>query len=77
MQKYYCINNIFNTNGLILAQDLRYQLLREQVALAVHESFLEIISSPTKGRGLRTNKEFFKDQFVVEYRGGYCDKWNT
>jgi hypothetical protein len=36
---------------------------------------LDVFESPTKGRGLRTRKQFAKDAFVVEYKGGGLASW--
>uniref|UniRef100_A0A915LKB8 pyrroline-5-carboxylate reductase n=1 Tax=Meloidogyne javanica TaxID=6303 RepID=A0A915LKB8_MELJA len=53
---------------------LRLQVLKEQVNLAVNEPYLDIFTSATKGRGLRTQLAFSKDEFVVEYKGVHNEK---
>lgn len=47
--------------------------LESAILLCSNEDFLEVYESKEKGRGIRTLKDFRKNDFVVEYKGDLVD----
>ena len=45
------------------------KMIYQLVKTGCNEDYLEIYTCETKGRGIRSLKEFSKGEFVVEYKG--------
>ncbi|KAH7731415.1 Protein set-1 [Aphelenchoides avenae] len=45
------------------------QMLKKQILTQGNEPFLEVYYSEEKGRGIRSNRSFLKNEFVCEYKG--------
>lgn len=52
-------------------QKEKHDAVEYAVYSGCNEKFLEVFVSKEKGRGIRTLKEFRKNEFVVEYKGRF------
>uniref|UniRef100_F1LDN2 [histone H4]-lysine(20) N-methyltransferase n=1 Tax=Ascaris suum TaxID=6253 RepID=F1LDN2_ASCSU len=70
--EYFPVRRSGRKTGQQLEKE-KHDAVEYAVYSGCNEKFLEVFVSKEKGRGIRTLKEFRKNEFVVEYKGEMID----